>query len=154
MVIGTVPWAATASWSVLVGTSHCGGGSDGDSGNGTSFVLKPSNSCGTLPFSRTSAKKSFLMLPVLVIVMVVVTGCPAGSTVLGEFGMPLLLTAGAANETDPVNGSLRCAPSPGPATFSTNVHRPGRGAVWKNCMVGPTPRKLPFASSWIVDCAS
>ena len=38
-------------------------------------------SCGTRPFSRASAKKSFLMLPVLVTVMVAVTGCPAGSTV-------------------------------------------------------------------------
>src|SRR6516165_12660385 len=135
------------------GTSQFGWANN-DSGSGTLFTSLPSSSCGTCPFSRASAKKSFLLFPVLVTEMVAVTGCPAGSTVLGEFGIPLLLTDGAANEIEPVNGSLRCAPSPGQATFSTSVHRPGCGAVRKNCMVGPNPRKLPFASSSIVDCMS
>src|SRR5207344_1087583 len=107
IVIGTVPWAATASALVLVGTSQLGT-TNIDSGSGTVFTSLPSSSCGTAPFRRASAKKSFLMLPVLVTVMVAVTGWPAGSTVLAEFGIPLLLTDGAANEMDPVNGSLRC----------------------------------------------
>ena len=67
------------------------------------------------------------MLPVLVTVMVAVTGFPAGSTVLGECGIPLLVTDGAANEIEPVNGSLRCEPSTGSATSSTRVHRPCAG---------------------------
>src|SRR6516164_2828597 len=153
MTIGAVAWAATASASVLVGTSQFGW-ANSDSGSGTLFTSLPSNSCGTRPFSRASAKKSFLLLPVLVTVMVAVTGCPAGSTVLGEFGIPLLLTDGAANPIEPVNGSLRCAPSPGPATFSTRVHRPGAGAVRKNWRVGPNPRKLSLASKAALDWMS
>src|SRR5262252_454985 len=80
------------------------------------------------------------MLPVLVAVMVAVTGFPAGSTVLDEFGIPLLLTGGAAKETVPVNGALRCAPLLKPTTNITRVHRPFAGEPWKNCMVGPGPR--------------
>src|ERR1700722_7272250 len=83
------------------------------------------------------------MLPVLVTVMVAVTGCPAGSTVLGEFGIPLLVTDGAVNET------LRCEPSTGSATSSTRVHRPFAGEPWKNCIVGPGARL-----SLAVVCAS
>src|SRR5450755_5143637 len=99
-VIGTVPWAATASTFVFVGTSQFGCAAS-DSGNGTLFTSVPSSSCGTRPFRRASAKKSFWMLPVLATVMVAVTGTPAGSTVLGEFGIPLLVTVGAVNETAP-----------------------------------------------------
>ena len=77
------------------------------------------------------------MLPVLVTVMVAVTGWPAGSTVLGEFGIPLLVTDGAVKEMFPVKGSLRCEPSTGSATSSTRVHRPVAGEPWKNCIVGP-----------------
>src|SRR5690348_8679594 len=131
MVIGAVACAATASRLVLVGISQFGW-ANSDSGSVTLFTSLPSRSCGTLPLSRASAKKSFLLLPVLVTVMVAVTGCPAGSTVLGEFGIPLLLTDGAPNEIEPLYGSLRCAPSPGPLTFSISVHRPGAGEVWKN----------------------
>ena len=55
MVIGTVPWAATASALVLVGTSQSGW-AHSDSGSGTLFTSLPSSCCGTLPFSRGSAK--------------------------------------------------------------------------------------------------
>src|SRR5262249_41623052 len=153
MVIGTVPCAAAARASVLVGTSQFGWARR-DSGSVTLFTSAPSSSCGTRPFSRASAKKSFLILPVLVIVIVAVTGCPAGSTVLGEFGIPLLPTEGAANEIEPVNGSLRCAPSPGPATSRTRVHRPFAGVRSKNCMVRPNPRKLSLASNCAFDWTS
>ncbi len=75
------------------------------------------------------------MLPVLVTVIVAVAGWPAGSTVPGEFGSPLLVTAGGVNEIVPVNGSLRCAPSTGAEITTDTVHRPGAGVRWKNCMV-------------------
>src|SRR5262252_2192805 len=152
-VIGTVPCAATSSWLVPGGTSQFGWAVR-DSGSGTLFTSLPSSSWGTWPSRRASAKKSFLLLPELVMVMVAVTGWPAGSTVLGEFGTPLLLTDGAANEIEPVNGSLRCAPSPGPDTLRTRVHRPGAGVPRKNCMVGPNPRKLSLASNAAVDWMS
>src|SRR5436305_11855839 len=80
------------------------------------------------------------MLPVFFTVMVAVTGCAAGSTVLDEFGLPLLPTDGAVNETFPVNGALRFAPLLKPTTSRTRVHRPFAGEPWKNCMVGPGPR--------------
>src|SRR5215470_19090325 len=96
MVIGTVPRAATVSALVLVGTSQFGWAFS-DSGSATLFTPDPSSSCGTRPSRRASAKKSFLMLPVFVMVMVAVTGFPGASTVPAEFGMPLVLTDGGAN---------------------------------------------------------
>src|SRR5262249_1158979 len=80
MVIGTVPRAATVSALVLVGTSQFGWAFS-DSGSVTLFTPDPSSSCGTRPSRRASAKKSFLMLPVLVMVMVAVTGFPGASRV-------------------------------------------------------------------------
>jgi hypothetical protein len=56
MVIGTVPWAATASAFVLVGISQLGWARS-DSGSVTLFTSDPSRGHGTLPFSRGSAKK-------------------------------------------------------------------------------------------------
>ncbi len=67
----------------------------------------------------------------------------------GEFGSPLLVTAGGVNEIVPVNGSLRCAPSTGAKVTSDTVHRPGCGVRSKNCMVGPGP-----TASLAVDCRS
>src|SRR5262249_41455418 len=141
MVIGTVPRAATVGAAVVVGGSQFGWASS-DSGSAPLCTPDTSSSSGTRRSRRASAKISFLMLPVFVMVMVAVTGFPGASTVPAEFGMPLVLTDGAANETDPVNGSLSRAPSPGPASSSTRGHRPGAGVRWKNCMVGPNPRKL------------
>ena len=73
------------------------------------------------------------------------TGWPAGSTVLAEFGIPVAVTDGAVNEIAPVNGSVRRAPLTGSATTSTRVHRPGAGEPWKNCIVGPGARRLSLA---------
>lgn len=133
---------------MLVGTSQSGWAVS-DSGSGTLFTSEPSSSCGTLPFSRGSAKKSLLMLPVLVTLMVAVTGWSAGSTVPAEFGIPVAVTDGAVNESAPVNGSVRRAPLTGSATSSTRVHRPEAGEPWKNCIVGPGARL-----SLAVACAS
>src|SRR5581483_1556147 len=77
------------------------------------------------------------MLPLFVTEIVAVTGWPAFSAVNGEFGSPLAVTAGALNETVPVNGSLRCAPSIAPVVTNDTVHRPGTGVRRKNCMVAP-----------------
>src|SRR5260370_41467497 len=89
------------------------------------------------------------MLPVLVTVMVALTGWPAGSTVPGEFGSPLLVTAGGVNEIVPVNGVLRADPSFGPTVTNDTAHRPGTGAPWKNCKVPPAP-----TASLTADCRS
>jgi hypothetical protein len=153
IVIGTVPWAVTVKASVPGGTSQFGWAAS-ESGSGTLFTSEPSSSCGTRPSSRASAKKSFLMLPVLVTVMVAVTGWPAFSAVLGESGRPLLVICGAANEIAPVNGSLRCDPSTGPKTSSVKVHKPAAGLPRKNCMVLPKPVKWSPASNWAVDWTS
>ena len=77
---------------MFVGTSQFGC-ANSDSGSPTLFVSSPSSSTCDRPFSRGSAKKSLLTLPVFVTRIVAVTGLPAGSIVLGEFGMPLLAIA-------------------------------------------------------------
>jgi hypothetical protein len=87
MVTGTVPLAATVRAFVPGGTSQFGC-AESDSGSATWFTSLPSSSCRTRPLRRASAKKSFAELPVLVTVMVAVTGWPARSTLLAELGMP------------------------------------------------------------------
>src|SRR5882724_6533756 len=76
MVTGTVPWAATVRLLVPVGTSQLGW-ADSGRGSGTSLTSEPRSCSGVRWLSRASAKKSFLTVPVLVTLMVAVTGCPA-----------------------------------------------------------------------------
>src|SRR5258707_138064 len=80
------------------------------------------------------------MLPVLATEIVAVACWPAGSTAPGESGSPLAVTDGAVNETVPVNGSLRGAPSIAPSVLlpasrcRLNDSSPGWPAVtvtWK-----------------------
>ncbi len=137
---------------MFVGTSQLGWAFR-DRGSPTLFASEPSNSNFARPLRRASAKKSVLMLPVFVTLMVAVTGFPAGSTVLGEFGMPLLDIGGPANEIAPLNGSLRCVPSTGPLTRSVRVHRPRAGVPRKNCIVLPK-FTAPLALTTPLDCSS
>ena len=85
MVIGTVPLAATVRALVSGGTSQFGW-ADSDSGSATWFTSLPSSSCRTRRSSRASAKKSFAELPVLVTVMVAVTGWPRAAPWSGSSG--------------------------------------------------------------------
>src|SRR5579862_1276946 len=134
MLIGTVGPIDSAA---IVGLEDSGGvensGNGPLTGTGRGTVRPPSD-MRPLCVRRASTEKSLVVFPVLVTVIVALTGWPCGRVMPASSGTPLALTLTPLKTIWAVNGIAVCGPELS-LIKNTNSQRPGSGSRRKNCMV-------------------